>query len=424
MTSIILLVALEDGRWGPARLPEEFMRAGATVHAMAPAGNPVAASSHITRHFKLSSVKSSRHFRAMLLKAMTETRPVCVIPCDEQAVAALHHVIRRGGLPRHVAGVLQDSLGPTSHFNSLLMKDQTLDLAEGLGLAVPERCTVSSLSGAAAAAARLGFPAYVKSSFSWAGMGTISVTTPDEAAAAYSRLDGASKSGRLKNLLRRALARDWYPDRCAVQVQKALPGMPAMFCVVAWKGKYLGGFAGIAMATASATGPSTRVRLERNRAFEEAAEKLIAATGASGFLGFDFMWSAETGTATLLECNPRPIQVCHLGRKMGLDMTSLLLRAINGQASSPQAARNTVEVSLFPQAWFVEGDQIWGDLQNLDIPEHDKGLWSHALNCGKARGLSPTPLVKEPLTRSPPESPILSDRTLYAFADAASCQLR
>jgi hypothetical protein len=60
----------------------------------------------------------------------------------------------------------------------------------------------------------------------------------------------------------RALAgRGWYPQGGPVDVQQALAGRPAFYCALAWQGRMVGGFAGEALATQGASGPSTAVRL-------------------------------------------------------------------------------------------------------------------------------------------------------------------
>lgn len=389
MTLSVLFVALEDGRWGPARLPQEFARLGADVAALCPAGNPILASSHVGRKFVIANPKSARSFAQGLRKAMDEAGPSLIVPGDEQAVVALHYQLRRGRLPARHLEVLGASLGRADRLDTLLMKDQCLALAAAIGIPVPPSITVADQASLAAAGAKLGFPLFVKSSFSWAGLGTIPCKDQGEAAQAFRDLSPRQARSPLKALAKKLLARDWYPKSSAIQLQRPVAGVPAMFCAVAWKGRYLGGFAGLATQTSGATGPSTRVLVGPNAIFERHSAALIEATGASGFLGFDFMWDEETQTATLLECNPRPIQICHLGDRIGADLCALLADALAGKPGQPHAPRQSRDVTLFPQAWFA--GQAGGLIKagKLDAPVGDTGLWQFMLEAGAHRGLPP-----------------------------------
>jgi predicted ATP-grasp superfamily ATP-dependent carboligase len=107
----------------------------------------------------------------------------------------------------------------------------------------------------------------------------------------------------------------------------------------------LAGFAGIPLETASAQGPSTVVRLGAHAAMAAASERMIAALGASGFIGFDFMLENRTGAALLLECNPRPIQVCHLGGQIGADLMVPLAEALAGKPASEAAIAPNREIT-------------------------------------------------------------------------------
>jgi len=390
MTMAVLLVALEDGRWGPARLAQEFAALGANVVALAPAGNAVLASSHLGSRILLADAKSSRSFRVALKRAMEGFAPRLIIPCDEQAVVALHHQLRLGRLPARHSTVLQASLGTSGDLDTLLMKDKCLDLARSLGIPVPPGLTVTSPEEAAKAGEALGFPVYVKSSFSWAGFGTISCVNGAQAERAYQKLAPRQTFGLARTLAKKVMARAWYPISSPIQLQKPVPGVPAMFCAAAWKGRYLGGFAGLATATSGATGPSTRVQIGPNALFETYSAALIGATGASGLLGFDYMWDPVVQQATLLECNPRPIQICHLGESVGTNLCALLLAAVAQEYPVYHAAASqTREVTLFPQAWFAGQGTGTSGRSPLDVPYGDKGLWQFMLEAGARRGLQP-----------------------------------
>ena len=112
----------------------------------------------------------------------------------------------------------------------------------------------------------------------------------------------------------------------------------------------------------------------------EAAAKLIAAYGCSGFIGFDFMEEAATGRAFLLECNPRPIQVTHLGPRIGVDLCATLAAALRGEAPPPQAPTSEAEIALFPQEWLRDPASLAGASRFLDVPWEDPALLRAMVN--------------------------------------------
>ena len=373
----VLIVAIETGRWGPARLPHALKTAGLTVAALCPADNAIAATDFLDRHYALPASRSARPLAKALAAAIRDCRPALIVPADEQTVALLHSFVRKGPgvLDAQALATIVRSLGRPAQFDAMLMKSDTLALARTLGIAVPAGGTVASADGAAALAAQIGFPVYLKSSFGWAGQG---VTRCEDAAALHAACPAPpSRLGALKALARHWMGRDWYPNSPAVDVQGAIAGKPAMYCAVAWQGKMLAGFAGIPRETVSATGPSSVVWLGAHPAMAEATERMVAAMGATGFIGFDFMLDDATGAPLLLECNPRPIQVCHLGERIGADLMAPLAEALVGRIPPGPAIApdREVEVALFPHA--ARRDDFGQDVL-LDVPWDDRGLRDYA----------------------------------------------
>ena len=373
----ILIVAIETGRWGPARLPRALKDAGLTVAALCPADNAVAATDFLDRHYDLPVTRSGRRLAAALADAMQDCRPRLIVPADEQVVALLHALVRRGPGRLNAAALaaIAASLGEPAHFDAMLMKGETLALARTLGVRVPPGGSVASLAEASAMAERIGYPVYVKAPFGWAGQGVTRCEDAIALAGALPPRPGALAP--LKTLVRRVLGRDWFPTPAYVDVQSAIDGRPAMYCAVAWQGKMLAGFGGIPRETVSATGPSSVLWIGPHPAMAAAAERMIAALGASGFIGFDFMLAHGTDDAYLLECNPRPIQVCHLGARIGADLMRPLADALAGRAVATDAATpdHALEVALFPYA----GQRSDFDPATvLDVPWDDAGLCRYA----------------------------------------------
>ena len=161
-----------------------------------------------------------------------------------------------------------------------------------------------------------------------------------------------------------------------------------MFNALAWKGSYLGGFFASREETIGSNGPSTIVKIGSNKQCEASARKMVAALGFSGFCAFDFMWEEKTNSAILLECNPRPNQVNHLGPMIGVDLCAALASKFLGKSVMESAAVKTAVVPLFPQEWLRNEKSALTKRQDLDIPQGDSKLLDFMLSEGARIGLS------------------------------------
>jgi D-alanine-D-alanine ligase-like ATP-grasp enzyme len=376
----ILMVAIEAGRWGPSRLPREFKAAGVPVAALCPADNALAATRFLDRYYPLPATRSSRRVARHLAAAIADWQPQLLVPADEQTVAMLHALVRRGpsrrGLDAAALALVVNSLGSPEQFDAMLFKTRTLELAAALGVPVPRGATVDPATDPAALAEEIGYPLFVKRSFSWAGQGVTLCNNPVELNAALAA-PRDSRLASLKQCLRRLLHRDWYPVATPIDVQQAINGTPAMYCVAAWQGRIVAGFAGMKEKTLSATGPSTVVRLCEHTAMAAAAATMVHAFNASGFLSFDFAIDRETGVPYLLECNPRPAQAGHLGDRVGADLAAALAVAMSGGAV--RAAQGSAEIVLFPQEWQRNPTYEAPQGAEIDIPWDDPALLDYML---------------------------------------------
>jgi hypothetical protein len=385
----ILMIAIEEGRWGPARLARPLREAGFRVAALCPINNPLARTRFVERRFDLVDPRSSKRLEVGLAAAMRAWRPRLIVPADEQVVAWLHTVIRRGAgeLDPGMLAVIHASLGATERLDAMLMKSHTLRLARELGVRTPCGATVSgstaALEAVTEAADRIGFPLYVKTSFSWSGLG---VRLCENRADLQDAMAAVRPPGvrPIRDLLKRLAHRDWYPTDTAIDLQRAVDGEPAMFCAVAHGGKMLAGFAGFAARNLSANGPSSMVRLGHNAEMASASATMIRALGASGFIAFDFMIEARSGAAYLLECNPRPSQVGHLGSRVGVDLCGALAAALRGAPAMETTPNGETTVALFPQEWLRDPSGI-ADLESApDAPWDDPELLRAMIAAGPA----------------------------------------
>ena len=110
------------------------------------------------------------------------------------------------------------------------------------------------------------------------------------------------------------------------------------------------------------------------------SERMVAALGATGFLSFDFMIERATGNAFLLECNPRPNHVTHLGGRLGVDLCSALHAGLRPPARAgsrdtpPLGPHDSGTIALFPQEWLRAPDSAALHDGYHDVPWDDPDL--------------------------------------------------
>jgi len=94
------------------------------------------------------------------------------------------------------------------------------------------------------------------------------------------------------------------------------------------------------------------VRLIDNAEISRAVETAVRKLGLSGMCGFDFMIESSTGSAYLIEINPRATQVGHITLGAGRDLPGALYAAVSGQSVRPApAVTENRTIALFPHEW-------------------------------------------------------------------------
>ncbi|WP_226018088.1 ATP-grasp domain-containing protein [Novosphingobium sp. FKTRR1] len=382
----ILVFAIEDGRFGPARFPQMLHNAGLSVAALCPSDNILAQSAFLDAQHVLPRSRHIRSIAKALAAAIKAAPPKLIIPGDEQAVILLQAFAKgrcASLIGPEARAVIAASLGDPRMFAASLFKSDTIALARTLGISVPQSVTVASVGEAHRAGERMGYPVYLKQSFSWAGLG---VAKCDDAKALRAACKAARPRGMMvRRLVRRVLGRDWYPAVTAMDVQSGIAGSTAMFSVLAWQGRLIGGLCGVRLAKIHPYGPSTSVRLGHDRSMADAVGKMVAALGLTGFASFDFMVPDDGSEPVLIECNPRPVPVHHLGRHIGVDLAAAFARVLNGeiQPGEPLFPDRNLDVVLFPHA-LDRALHLEGGI--LDMPDEDPGLIRHVANRTSAKG--------------------------------------
>jgi acetyl/propionyl-CoA carboxylase alpha subunit len=224
------------------------------------------------------------------------------------------------------------------------------------------------------------FPWVVKADGSWAGLGVRVVHSLPDAEAAYRAMN---RPVALSLVAREALvehdyfwARPWLlRSRPAISVQSFIAGRPANCAVACWRGEVLAGTAVEVVNAESATGPSTVVRVVEDGQMLDAAQRVVAALGISGMIGFDFMIEAATGRPYMIEMNPRNTPISHVRLGPGRDLVEALLARL---ARRPPRARPAVTdhdvIVFFPHTWKHDPHSAFLHTGFHDVPWEEPDL--------------------------------------------------
>jgi hypothetical protein len=348
----ILLLSLDPRHWAVCRLSAALLAGGWRVMAVAPADSLLNRAGRADRKVPLARPRVAPAVHRVLEKAVVDFSPLLLLPADDLACVLVDHLMDR---PEHLSPRLLDlvahSLGDPATLYDRLLKPRTLAHARAAGVPVPMGRTAASIAEAAAFADANGYPVVLKQAWNASGNGVR--RCGDRAALARAFRELSARPPPWQRVLRRLAGRDWRPPRGPIDVQAFIPGTPAMSCAVARAGRVV---AVLCARTRQATRPEGRasvVTLCRHAAMEDATAAMVAAFGASGFIAFDFVIEAETGRAVLIECNPRPIQVAHLGPRIGVDLVAALAHAFADAPPPPPPGGVPREetVAFFPQEW-------------------------------------------------------------------------
>jgi hypothetical protein len=349
----ILLFAIQTSHAGSCRLPKLFKEAGYRVGVLGLRGSLLHSTRHVDERFRLPARRFEPLIRYGLAKAFADFRPDVIVPCDERAVSVINYWIGDGSratvLPPGLRECLDRSLGGLGRLPERASKPLTLELARSIGLRTPREVMVTDPAECRQAAATFGYPVMLKLSHGAGGNGVRLCRTPEE-------LDRAFRDYRrghsiIKTWRRRVLRREWFGSQFDILVQEFVRGQPAMSCVAALGGRALAIATGFAEQVTDPMGPASIVRLMDIPEVRQTTERMVKAFGASGFLSFDFIVD-EAGHAVLLECNPRPTQIMHLGNHVGVDLARAFRLALEGACDAPcEFPQGERETAFFPQEW-------------------------------------------------------------------------
>ncbi len=364
-------------RWlGPARLPRALQAAGFEVGI---AGRPRALSALTCfrdHFFPLpENFSGPKHF-SVLQSIINTWHPDLILPSDDTAAlflsSAHFQAARLGDQP--LAKILEHSLGNPAAIQQAGSKRLTMDTARALVLRVPASQTIASRADLTKFIARQGFPLVLKNSFGCSGKSVF--ICPDAAAAdaAWQRLRQHQRwerefQARLRQLRERQFSRRWLPVDLTCTASQYIPGRCASSLAAVGGGAVLGLLTSMNEETfPDEQSPASVVRFIRHEEMRATTAQLVKHWGLTGLIGFDFQID-HAGNAWLLECNPRPTPIAHLGKLVGEDLCLALRNWVSAAPLPRGEHKDNFLVAHFPQ-------ELWRDPQSAHLQSafHDVPL--------------------------------------------------
>lgn len=353
----------------------ELHDAGVSVALVSSRNHPARVLPFLTRHYLYSAARP----HASLRSAIRHFAPNLIIPCDERTVRDLH-ALWHSRNDDALRALIEESVGPARIFSTVTSRAALLSLAGQAGVRVPESASIDSPAALEQWIATHPAPFVLKADGSWAGFGVRILSSAEAARKAYRHM---TRPIGLRLALRETILegdrfalKTWLQRQSpAISIQSHVDGWPANIGVACWKGEVLATISAEAVATESATGPSTVARIIENPEMLEAAKKVVAALGISGLVGFDFMIEAATGHAHMIEMNPRCTPICALRFTAPHDLPeALAARTANRPLQERQPRTERDVIVFFPDTWRHDPNNPYLRNGFHDVPWEQPGL--------------------------------------------------
>jgi hypothetical protein len=283
-----------------------------------------------------------------LRAAIESFRPEIIIPCCDRSVQhlhALHEASKSTSDGSQIAALIERSIGAPRGFPITSSRFQLLELAKSEGILVPETTPIQKSEDLQDLSGRSRPPWMIKADGTWGGTGVSLATNVSDA---KRFLSDFSRRRRKRTLLKRLVVNrdrdwvvyDWKNSHSTFIAQAFITGRPGNCAVFCWQGKVLAGIAVEVVQSNGETGPATVVQVVDGVEMIAAAEKIASRLKISGFFGLDFMIEEATGSAYLIEMNPRVTPPVPLPLGAGRD----LLAAMWGQLTDrrPRDVRKVI----------------------------------------------------------------------------------
>ena len=342
---VVLLVTTMDWPF-PAQLAGAFAGAGARVEAVCSKGGMLSLSRYPRRFHRYQPLSPD----ASLMRAIAESRPNLVIPCDDLASEIVQRVT--GG-------------------QAFSDRHEFLTRAASVG-APAQSLALDGEDGVNDAIRRFGLPLVLKCDHSWGGAGVVIAPTRQEALAAFRRFGKQSRLRDLARFVRRReshfLSRALSPVAPGISAQPFVDGHPATSSIACWQGAVVAANHFDVLVTSAATGPACVVARRDCREMENSAAVIARAFNLSGLFGLDYVRD-RGGRVHLLEMNARATPTAHLMLKQDLPASLLRAAGLPARPRPPVTAKE--EVAIFPREWMRDPASPWLKNAFHDVPWDD-----------------------------------------------------
>lgn len=379
------ILLTDTNRWplGP-RLAIGFSGLGCDVSIVCPSpGHPAAK----TRAMRQTLRYAGSRPLVSLKNAIDAVSPDIILPLCDRSVQHLHALhakeVAENGSESKVVRLIERSLGAPESFEVLSSRYQLLETARSEGIRVPEMVAIHSAADLDRWCKQTPAPWVIKADGSWGGRGVRVVRTLSDAQQAWVELSQRPTYVELVKRLslnreRAWILADWKHSRPSIMVQSHIHGRPANCAVVCWQGKLLAGIAVEVLQALGPTEPAIVVQVVEGKEMLRAAELLAKRLNLSGFLGLDFMIEEGTGSAYLIEMNPRCTPPCPLALGKGRDLlTALQVKLANLPLKDRKPVTERSRITYFPRSGKSanEGaEPIPLESTYYDVPQGEPGL--------------------------------------------------
>lgn len=365
----VLLVGLLPGMGG-MHLPRHLARAGLAVDFIGISGALASRSAHV-RAFHPWQFGDQGLVVEPFVTCVQRWRPRWVIPLDEAASLVLQQIgvgRLRGGqvaVPDEVVALVRRSLGEPQGYPLHAARRRAFETARAADIPMAPQADVATLDDGLAFASRHGYPVVLKQESTMGGVGAFVLTS-----------EAQLREFGLGGSFARAGGPPWV-------IQAFIPGVLGMHAVFADQGRVVAQLSAVQLRRRSErqTAPSSVVELCAHDAMAHGAAAFVRARGACGFHGWDFQID-EAGQAWMIEHNPRPISISHLGHLLGEDLCQALAATCGvpgAPVAAPSRSAGSCRVALFPDEW--QRDAHSQALQTMfhDAPWDDRALFTALL---------------------------------------------
>jgi hypothetical protein len=271
----------------------------------------------------------------------------------------------------------------------ILSKAAFTTAAETAGIPIPPSAACRSIGEGTAAAAGMGYPVMLKAARGYAGNGVVKADDPNGLARGFDRL-----RDRVPVVVQR-----WVEGRVGATQVLIDHGRPAC-CASSYKKL---------ACYPKPFGPNTARQPMVHPAMEAALSAIGRRSGFHGICGVDWIHRASDGALLVLEFNPRPAPVIHLGPHSGVCFSAALADMLAGRpATRPTNDVGPRRVFLFPQhpVRCIE-KRCWRDLvhwiptvSHTDLPwRQPRLLGVHSWRLGKCLTTAVTQKFRKPFAR-------------------------